>query len=105
MGTKIKMDIKQLMCRLTEEELEQESKHLTELLQDKMDLEIEKSSNNKRFTDLIKAKDVQIEKQIPVVRDRQIERDVECRSNSTPRNRERRRSPGWTRWRSSTKDR
>lgn len=78
-NNKIKMDIRPLMCRLTEDELKEQGKILTELLQDKMDLEIEKSSNNKRFTDLIKAKDVQIEKQIPVVRDRQIERDVECR--------------------------
>lgn len=78
-NNQIKMDIRPLMCRLTEDELEERGKILTELLQDKMDLEIEKSSNNKRFTDLIKAKDVQIKKQIPVVRDRQIERDVECR--------------------------
>ena len=78
-NNKIKMDIRPLMCRLTEDELEEQGKILTELLQSKMDLEIQKSSSAKHFTDLIKAKDVQIEKQIPVVRDRQIERDVECR--------------------------
>ena len=85
MWTKIKMDIKQLMCRLTEDELEEQGKILTELLQSKMDLEIQKSSNAKHFTDLIKANDVQIEKQIPIVRDRQIERSVECRTEfNTP---------------------
>lgn len=79
MGTKIKMDIKQLMCRLTEEELEQESKHLTGLLTEKMNLEIEKSSSARHYSDAIKSVDLKIEKQIPIVRDRQIERDVECR--------------------------
>ena len=78
-NNQIKMDIRPLMCRLTEDELEEQGKILTELLQSKMNLEIEKSSSAKRFTELIKANDVQIEKQIPVVRDRQIERDVECR--------------------------
>lgn len=79
MGTKIKMDIKLLMCRLTEEELEQESKHLTGLLTEKMNLEIEKSSSARHYSDAIKSVDLKIEKQIPIVRDRQIERDVECR--------------------------
>lgn len=79
MGTKIKMDIKQLMCRLTEEELEQESKHLTGLLTEKMNLEIEKSSSARHYSDAIKSVYLKIEKQIPIVRDRQIERDVECR--------------------------
>lgn len=79
MGQKIKMDIKQLMCRLTEEELEQESKHLTGLLTEKMNLEIEKSSSARHYSDAIKSVDLKIEKQIPIVRDRQIERDVECR--------------------------
>ena len=85
MGTKIKMDIKQLMCRLTEEELEQESKHLTGLLTEKMNLEIEKSSSARHYSDAIKSVDLKIEKQIPIVRDRQIERDVECRTEfNTP---------------------
>lgn len=72
----VKTETRHLMCRLTEDELETESKTLTILLTEKAHLEIEKSSSNKRFSDLIKAKDVQIEKQIPIVRDREIEREV-----------------------------
>ncbi len=50
-NNQIKMDIRPLMCRLTEDELEEQGKILTELLQSKMDLEIEKSSSAKHFTD------------------------------------------------------
>jgi len=67
-----------LMCRLTEAELEEEGRKLTDLLQEKMELEVEKSSRNKYYTERIKGVDGRIEKQIPVVRDREIERDVEC---------------------------
>ena len=68
-----------LMCRLTEAELEEESRKLTELLVEKSDLEVAKSSSNKHYTDRIKAMEVKIENQIPIVRDREIEREVECR--------------------------
>ena len=77
MGKTITKTVKQkLMCRLTEAELEEEGRKLTDLLQEKMELEVEKSSRNKYYTERIKGVDGRIEKQIPVVRDREIERDV-----------------------------
>lgn len=79
MGKTITKTVKQaFMCRLTEAELEEESRKLTDLLQEKMTLEVEKSASNKHYSDAIKGVDGRIEKQIPVVRDREIERDVEC---------------------------
>ena len=67
-----------LMCRLTEVELEEEGRKLTDFLLEKATLEVEKSASNKHYADRIKAVDVRIEKQIPVVRDREIERKVAC---------------------------
>lgn len=80
MGKTITKTVTQaLMCRLTEAELEEESRKLTDFLLEKATLEVEKSASNKHYSDRIKAVDVRIEKQIPVVRDREIEREVECR--------------------------
>ena len=80
MGKTITKTVTQaLMCRLTEAELEEESRKLTDFLLEKATLEVEKSASNKHYADRIKAVDVRIEKQIPVVRDREIEREVECR--------------------------
>lgn len=79
MGKTITKTVTQaLMCRLTEAELEEESRKLTDFLLEKATLEVEKSSRNKYYTERIKGVDGRIEKQIPVVRDREIEREVEC---------------------------
>ena len=79
MGMKMKTEKRHLMCRLSEHELEEQGKALTDLLQEKAELEISKSASARHYSDAIKAVDVKIEKQIPIVRDREIEREVECR--------------------------
>lgn len=73
---KTKTEMRPLMCRLSEQELEEQGKALTDLLQEKAELEISKSSSARHYSDAIKAVDVKIEKQIPIVRDREIEREV-----------------------------
>ena len=75
---KTKTEMRPLMCRLSEQELEEQGKALTDLLQEKAELEISKSASARHYSDAIKAVDVKIEKQIPIVRDREIEREVEC---------------------------
>ncbi len=67
-----------LKCRLTEAELEEEAKKLTAMLVEKSDLEARKRSSNQAYAEAIKALDIRIEDQIPIVRDREIERRVEC---------------------------
>lgn len=79
MGAKTKTEKRHLMCRLTEQELEEQGKALTDLLQEKAELEISKSASARHYSYRIKSIDVEIEKQIPIVRDREIERDVEIR--------------------------
>lgn len=65
-----------LLCQLTEEELKQESRKLTDLLLEKSRLEDAKAAEAKYYSEQIKDLEAQIEDQIPIVKNNQKERMV-----------------------------
>lgn len=65
-----------LLCQLTEEELKQESRKLTDLLLEKSRLEDAKAAEAKYYSEQIKDLEAQIEQQIPIVKNNQKERMV-----------------------------
>lgn len=68
-----------LICQLTEDELKEESRKLTDLLLQKGRLEAEKKSMNSHYSERIKDIDEEIEAQIPIVQYNQKEKTVTFR--------------------------
>ena len=65
-----------LICQLTEDELKEESRKLTDLLLQKGRLEAEKKSVNQHYSERIKDIDEAIEEQIPIVQYNQKEKTI-----------------------------
>ena len=68
----------ELLCRLTESELEEEAKKLTALIVEKSQQEAEKKAIAADYGDRIKHLEEEIEDQVPIVADRQKRKMVSC---------------------------
>jgi len=68
----------ELLCRLTESELEEEAKKLTALIVEKSQQEAEKKAMAADYGDRIKRLEEEIEDQVPIVADRQKRKMVSC---------------------------
>lgn len=66
----------ELLCRLSESELEEEAKKLTELIVEKSRQEAERKSISAAYGEHIKKLEEKIEKQVPIVADRQKRKKV-----------------------------
>lgn len=73
-----RMEEIELLCRLSESELEEESKRLTQLLIQKGRTEEEKKIKLADYNEQIKQLEEEIEEQVPIVADRQKRKMVSC---------------------------
>ena len=68
----------EIPCRLTNDELEEESIKLTTLITEKAMLEARKKATVKDFNEQIKDLEREIDEQVPIVADRQKKKKVPC---------------------------
>jgi len=68
----------ELLCRLSESELEEEAKKLTELIVEKSRQEAERKSISAAYGEHIKKLEEKIEDQVPIVADRQKRKKMSC---------------------------
>lgn len=74
----VKEEVRQLICKLTEEEYQSKSKELSRLIREKAALADAKAAETRHYNEEISKTELQIQDLLPLIESGEEERQVEC---------------------------